>query len=81
MQTWFFVLMAVGNEPGDQMIFHVFTQPRHEMESLFKEELHEGSRNVAAISKELAAQCFDHRRDRLAIIDIARGQTTGQQSP
>jgi hypothetical protein len=32
-----------------ETIFHVFAQPSDEMESLFKEQLGQGSRNVAAI--------------------------------
>jgi len=47
--------------------------------SLFKEQCAQGSGNVAAVSKELATPCFDHRGNRLAIIDIAWGQTTRQQ--
>src|SRR2546429_8528424 len=62
-----------------EMIFHVFAQPGDEMEPLFKEQLREGSRNVAAIPKELAAQSFHHLRNRSPIIHIAWSQTTSQQ--
>jgi hypothetical protein len=37
------------------------------------------SRNVAAVSKELATQFLDHRGNRRAIIDIAWSQAAGQQ--
>ena len=62
-----------------EMILHVFAQSSDEMKPLFKEQLHERSRNVATVSKELATQLFDHQGNRFAIIDIAWGQTAGQQ--
>jgi hypothetical protein len=62
-----------------ELIFPVFAQSSDEMESLFKEELHEGSGNGAVISKKLAAQFFDHRGNRRAIIDIACGKPSRQQ--
>src|SRR5437764_15080865 len=49
------------------------------MQPVFKEQLREGSRDVAAIPKQLAPQPFDHARHRSAIIDIAGSQTTSQQ--
>ena len=45
-----------------QVILHVFTQPGDELEPLFKEQLREGSRDVAAIPEQLAMQPFDHAR-------------------
>src|SRR5712691_11820219 len=39
-----------------QVILHVFTQPGDELEPLFKEQLREGSRDVAAIPEQLAMQ-------------------------
>ncbi len=62
-----------------KLIFHVFAQSGDQMEPLFKEQCGQGSGNVATIPEELATQFFDHRGNRLAIIDIARGQTTRQQ--
>src|SRR5579859_5619790 len=122
MQTWLFVLMTVGNEPGKQMhhkigwtamtrmlnlrnilelvddglndrsfaqqefiremhelILHVFAQPSDELQPLFKEQLRQGSRDVAAIPKQLAAQVFHQLGDRSPIIDIARRQAARQQ--
>jgi len=52
-----------------EMVFHVFTQSGDEMESLLKEHLREGSRNRAAIPKQLAAQSFHQVRNRSPIID------------
>ncbi len=49
------------------------------MESLFKEQVRQGSGNIAAIPKQLAAQSFDHARNRSPIIDVAWSQTTSQQ--
>src|SRR5438067_6218241 len=43
-----------------EMILHVLAQPDDEMEPLFKEQLRQGSANVAAISKQLASQSFHH---------------------
>ena len=48
---------------GHKMIFHVLAQSGDELEPLFKEQLRQGSGNVAAISKELAAQSFHHARE------------------
>ena len=124
MQTRLFVLMAVGNEAGDQMdhkidgtamtgmlnlrnilelvndglndhsfaqqelvrkvhemVLHVFAQPGDELESLFKEQFAQRSGNVAAIPEQLATQVLDHANNRSPIIDIAWGQTTGEQFP
>jgi hypothetical protein len=39
-----------------QMVLDVFAQPGDELESLFKEQMHQGSRNVATIPEQLAAQ-------------------------
>jgi len=121
MPTRLFVLMAVGNESGDQMhdnidrtamarvlnlrdilelvddrlddgsfahqqfirkvhemVLHVFAQPGNEVESLLKEQLGEGSRDGAAIPKQLAVQPFDQGRNRNAIIDVAWRKATGQ---
>lgn len=61
------------------MVLHVFAQPSDELESLFKEQLREGSRNVATIPKQLAAQVFHQVGNWRAIIDVARSQTTRQQ--
>ena len=47
--------------------------------SLFKEQLRQGSGNVAAIPKQFAAQPFRQLRNRLPIIDVAGSQTTSQQ--
>jgi len=122
MQTWFFVLVTVGNKPSNQMdneirlaamtrvldlgnvfelvndalnegsfahqqfvrqvhelVLHVFAQSGDEVKSLFKEQLREGSGNIAAIPEQFAAQPFHHSRDRSAIIDVAWGQATRQQ--
>ena len=65
-------LIRKGHEP----VFHVFAQPGDELESLFKEQLRQGSRNVAAIAEQLATQPFDHLRNRSPIIDIAWRQAT-----
>lgn len=62
-----------------ELVLHVFAQPSDKLQSLFKEQLGEGSGNVAAIAEQFAAQPFDQLRHRSAIIDIARSQTTGQQ--
>ncbi len=43
-----------------ELVFHVFAQSRDEVESLFKEQSCEGSRDIAAIPKQLASQMFDH---------------------
>lgn len=59
-----------------ELILHVLAQPGDELEPVFKEQLREGSGNVAAIPKQLAPQSFDQARHRSAIIDIARSQTT-----
>lgn len=64
-----------------EMVFPVCAQPGHEVETLLKEQSRERSGNVSAISKELATQSFSHLRNRSAIIDVARSQTTGQQFP
>lgn len=61
------------------MVLHVFAQPSDELESLFKEQLREGSRNVAPIPKQLAAQFFHQVGNWRPIIDVARSQTTRQQ--
>src|SRR5512135_2137944 len=122
MQARFFVLMTVGNKPGNQMhdkigrapmtrmldlrnilelvdnrfdnrsfaqqelvrqmhelVFHVFAQPGDELEALFKEQSSQGSRDIAAIPKQLAPQTFDQSWNRLTVINIAGSQTTGQQ--
>ena len=42
-----------------EVVLHVFAQPGKELESLFKEQLREGSRNGTAIPKQLPAQSFD----------------------
>jgi hypothetical protein len=47
--------------------------------SLFKEQLRQRSRNVAAIAKELASQVFHQSWNRSAIIDVAGSQTISQQ--
>ena len=60
-----------------QSIFHVFAKTCDELQSLFKQELSEGSRNVTAIPKELTPQFCDHLGHRSTIIDIAWRQTTG----
>jgi hypothetical protein len=60
-------------------VFHVFAQSGDELEALFKEQLREGSGNVAAISEQLAAQSFDHVRNRSPIIDVLGSQATSQQ--
>lgn len=62
-----------------ELILHVFTQPCDELETVFKKESGQGSRDVASISNQLASQMLDHLWDRLAIIHVAWGQTTGQQ--
>ncbi len=49
------------------------------MEPVFKKQFGQGCGDVAAIPKQLAAQAFDHLRNRSAIIDIAGRQTTGEQ--
>ena len=59
-----------------EMVFHVFAQPGDEMEPLLKEHLREGSRNIAAIPKQLAAQSFHQVRNRSPIIDVAWSQAT-----
>src|SRR5690349_19181986 len=64
---------------GHEMILHVLAQSGDEMEPLFKEQLRQGSGNVAAISKELPAQSFHHLGNRSPIIHIARSQTTSQE--
>ena len=64
---------------GHELILHVFAQAGDEVESLFKEQLRQGSGNVAAIPKQLAAQSFHQLGNRSAIIDIAWRQATGQQ--
>lgn len=122
MQPRFSVLMAVSDEPGDQMdhkidrtamtsmldlrdifelvdnglnnrpfahqefirkvhevVLHVFTQPGNELESLFKEQLRERSRDVATIPEQLAVQLFDQARNWSAIIGVAWRQATRQQ--
>lgn len=122
MQTWFFVLMAVGNEPGDhmhhkidgatmarmldlrnileliddgldngpfahqqliremhEMVLHVFTQPGDKLEPLFKEQLGERGRDVAAITEQLAMQPFDQDRNRGPVINGAWSQAARQQ--
>jgi hypothetical protein len=64
-----------------ELIFHVFAQPGDELESLLKEQLCEGSGNVAAIPEQLPAQVFHHLRNWCPVIDVAWGQTTSQQIP
>ncbi len=59
-----------------EMILHVLAQPGDQMQPLFKEHLRQGSGNIAAISKQFAAQPFHHLGNRSAIIHIARSQTT-----
>src|SRR5579872_3196814 len=61
------------------LVFHVFAQPRDELEPLFKEQSSQGSGNIAAVPEEFAAQPLDHRGDRLTVIHIAGSQTTGEQ--
>jgi hypothetical protein len=55
---------------------HVFAESGDKVESLFKEQLGERRRDVAAIPKQFPVQPFDQDRDRSAIIDIAWGQAT-----
>src|SRR6266567_2471412 len=62
-----------------ELVFHVFAQPSDELESLFKEQSSQGSRDIAAIPKQLAPQTSDHLGNRLTVINIAGSQTTGQQ--
>src|SRR5215467_449723 len=62
-----------------ETIFHVFAQLGDEQQSLFKEQVCQGSGNVAAIPKQLAMQSFRQSWNQCAIIDIARSQTTGKQ--
>lgn|SRR5579875_1288 len=62
-----------------QMVLHVFAQPGHQMQPLFKEQLRQGKGNVATIPKQLAAQPFHQSWNRRAIIDVAWRQTTSQQ--
>src|SRR5579863_7789540 len=62
-----------------KLVLHVFAHFRDEVKTLFKEQAHERSGNVAAISDELAAQSFHHLRNGSAIIHIARSQTTSEQ--
>src|SRR5512135_2895833 len=52
-------------------VFHVFAQSCDELESVFKEQVAQESRNVAAICEQLPAQSFDHLRNRNPIIDVA----------
>jgi hypothetical protein len=62
-----------------KMVFPVFAQASDEMQSLLKEQLGQGGRNVAAIPNQLASQSFDHARDRFAVIDIAWRETAREQ--
>src|SRR5947209_13934778 len=62
-----------------ELVLHVFAQPGDELESLFKEQLREGSGNIAAISKQLAAQPFRQMGNWRPIIDVAWSQITSQQ--
>lgn len=62
-----------------EMVLPVFAQFGDELESLFKEQLAQRSRDGAAITKELATQMFDHLGNRRPIINVARCQTTCQQ--
>jgi hypothetical protein len=64
-----------------ELIFPIFTQPGDELESLLKEQLCEGSGNVATIPKQLTSQFFDQLRNRSSIIDVAWSQATSQQLP
>jgi hypothetical protein len=59
-----------------EMILHVFAQPGDELKPMFKEQLREGSGNVAAIPKQLAPQPFDQARHRSAIIDGQESDNT-----
>src|SRR5205085_6233714 len=63
---------------GHKMILHVLAQSGDEMQALFKEQLGQGSGNVAAVSKQLPPQSFHHLGNRSPIIDIARRQATRQ---
>src|SRR2546426_646829 len=62
-----------------ELVLHVFAQPSDELESVFKEQSSQGSRDIAAIPKQLAPQMFDHLGNRLPVIHIAGSQTTSQQ--
>src|SRR5438045_8937724 len=62
-----------------EMVFHVFTQSGDELKPLFKEQVRQGSGNIAAIPEQLATQMFDHASNGSAIIDVARSQATGKQ--
>lgn len=64
-----------------ELVFHVLTESGNELESVFKEQIREGSRDRATIPKQLAAQMFDHLGNGLTVIDIAGSQTTCQQLP
>ena len=41
-----------------ELVLHVFAQPGHEMETVFKEQLRQGRGDVAAIAMQFAAQSF-----------------------
>ena len=62
-----------------EMVFHVFTQSGDELKPLFKEQVRQGSGNIAAIPEQLATQMFDHASNGSAIIDVARSETKGQE--
>jgi hypothetical protein len=47
------------------MVLHVFAQPNDEVQSLFKEQVRQGSRDVTPISKELASELLNKRWDRV----------------
>ena len=63
-----------------ESVFHVLAESGDELKSLLKKQRRgERSGNRASISKQLAPQAFDQSGNRLAIIDVAWSQTTGQQ--
>jgi hypothetical protein len=86
------VFELIGDGPGDgafaqkepvgpvqQSVVHLFTQLGDELKPVGHEQLlGEWLREVACIAKELAHQAFRELRNRMPVIDIARGQAERQ---
>jgi hypothetical protein len=67
--------------PPHEPIVPVLADFRPEREALDKERILQGVGKIAPVAKELPKQPLRERWYRLAVIDMAWGQTTGQECP
>lgn len=62
-----------------QLVFHVGLELGDQFDPLLAQLLPQRSGEIALVARQLAEQALDQSRNRLAVIDIARGQAQRQQ--